>query len=435
MKRILLVIFKIFFLCTLAMAQLTDFNQRGIATQELKNGGLSIAHPTLPLNSRVMVANTSNGNEIEATVVGRIPISQNRIADLSPDAWLELGLEDGDEIRIFSTSPLRTQPVVLPVPAEETQLVPVETFAEEPIVERAKTEPISVAETFFMEPEPIVRIALVEPGLISGIPQTAETERVPDVVQVMQISEEPPALAQAGVSQIVEQPFTITVNNVINMSDDRSSQTTETSQQVSPGNVMYSDIIARLAALEAKIETAAVQPVAPVINVNPQMTQYAPPPIQEVQPQQIQIIPMPIQPPPVQQAQIQQPAQQPQFTTQQPIQSPPAQQAQIVPQVVQPQPVPQQQPAQPQPQVIGVPNPNNGVTYQLQVGAFSTLDAASRMYTLLGNLGFSAVMEQSGTMYRVMAVNVPAAVVNYAIQRLANAGVNQVWVRESSASR
>jgi len=78
----------------------------------------------------------------------------------------------------------------------------------------------------------------------------------------------------------------------------------------------------------------------------------------------------------------------------------------------------------------GLPDPKSGKTYRLQVGTFSTLEAADRMSRLVGSIGFMVIQEQSGSMYRVLAVDIPAALVQPAVQRLGVIGIDQVWVRE-----
>src|SRR5215469_9774152 len=100
MKRISLALLGLLLINTLAMAQMIGFNQRGKATQELSADGLSIAHPSLPINSKVQVINTRNGKQIEATVSGRVPASAARIADLSVGAWEALELGSDTEIII-----------------------------------------------------------------------------------------------------------------------------------------------------------------------------------------------------------------------------------------------------------------------------------------------------------------------------------------------
>jgi cell division protein FtsN len=84
-----------------------------------------------------------------------------------------------------------------------------------------------------------------------------------------------------------------------------------------------------------------------------------------------------------------------------------------------------------QPRVIpGIPDPNSGKNYRLQVGAFSTPEAADRIARMISSVGFNVAWEQSGLMYRILATDVPAAMVHSAVQRLGVMGINQVWVRE-----
>ena len=124
MKRISLILLTGLLFNALAMAQVRNFEQRGRATQELRSDGLSIAHPSLPLNSRVMVVNTVSGREIEAMVTGRIAASPNRIADLSPGAWQELGLSPTTDIRIYTaaTAP-RPRPTAAPLEPAPTPVL------------------------------------------------------------------------------------------------------------------------------------------------------------------------------------------------------------------------------------------------------------------------------------------------------------------------
>jgi len=76
------------------------FSQTGKVTHELNASGFSIAHPSLPLNSKVAVRNNSTGKEIEVTVVSRLPASSSRIADLSASAWIALDLTPNTEVLI-----------------------------------------------------------------------------------------------------------------------------------------------------------------------------------------------------------------------------------------------------------------------------------------------------------------------------------------------
>jgi cell division septation protein DedD len=80
--------------------------------------------------------------------------------------------------------------------------------------------------------------------------------------------------------------------------------------------------------------------------------------------------------------------------------------------------------------IPGLPDRNSGRIYRLQVGAWSAPDAAGRALQMLQSAGFSAVQEQNGSLYRVLAAGIPAADVYAAAQRLGAMGFRQIWVRE-----
>jgi cell division protein FtsN len=85
----------------------------------------------------------------------------------------------------------------------------------------------------------------------------------------------------------------------------------------------------------------------------------------------------------------------------------------------------------PMPQVVPrLPDPNSGRIYRLQVGAFSSQATAERIAREMSSIGFNVAMEGNGSLYRVFATDVPAAMVHPAVQRLGTIGINQVWVRE-----
>ena len=82
-------------------------------------------------------------------------------------------------------------------------------------------------------------------------------------------------------------------------------------------------------------------------------------------------------------------------------------------------------------QIIGLPSPNSGRVYRLQIGAFSSAETAARAVRQLQAAGFDATQElTSNNMRRVFAAGIPAASVSDAAQRLGSIGFSQVWVRE-----
>jgi hypothetical protein len=82
-----------------------------------------------------------------------------------------------------------------------------------------------------------------------------------------------------------------------------------------------------------------------------------------------------------------------------------------------------------------LPDPNNGKTYHLQIGAYSTPEGAAFAAQILKNAGFYVGGEVSNGAYRVIIVNIPAAVVHLAVQKLGSLGFRQVWVREQGPAR
>jgi hypothetical protein len=83
----------------------------------------------------------------------------------------------------------------------------------------------------------------------------------------------------------------------------------------------------------------------------------------------------------------------------------------------------------------GLPDPNSGKIYHLQVGAFSTPEGAAATAQRIRNAGFYVGGEASGGTYRVIVVNIPASVVYLAVQKLASLGFGQIWVREQGPAR
>ena len=77
-----------------------------------------------------------------------------------------------------------------------------------------------------------------------------------------------------------------------------------------------------------------------------------------------------------------------------------------------------------------MPDPNDGKVYSLQVGAYGTVETASRTVQELRGSGFDAIYEQAATHYRVSAVGIPSSMVYYAVQRLGALGFREIWIKE-----
>ena len=78
--------------------------QQGIATQEMRDLGLSAAHPKLAIGSKVRVANVRNNKEVEVTITRNIPPRADRVIDLSPEAARAIDLNFIDHVIIYSKS-------------------------------------------------------------------------------------------------------------------------------------------------------------------------------------------------------------------------------------------------------------------------------------------------------------------------------------------
>ncbi|MCL2069608.1 MAG: septal ring lytic transglycosylase RlpA family protein [Treponema sp.] len=426
MKRISLALLIGLLFNTMAMAQVSGFEQRGRATQELRAEGMSIAHPSLPLNSRVRVVNTVSGREVEATVTGRIPASGARIADLSAGVWQDLGLSPDTDIRIYTAPPARPRPPAAVAEAPPPAPPP----APAPTPAPAAPEPRPAI------PEPVQAQATAEPGQPLNITLHAYLVQ-PESVPAAEAA--PPPEQTAQVAEAAPPP----------------EQTAQVQSRVEPANPEL-NWLAWLSFMTAESRgrdmvtlpySQQQQVFPPQVQQAPPQVQYVQPPTQQAQPPQVQYVQPPAQQPP-QVHYIQPPAQQePQVhfiqpPAQQPPQvhfiQPPAQQepqvhfiqppAQQPPQVHIIQPPAQQQTNV---QVIpGLPDPDSGRTFRLQVGSFTSPDTAAIVASRVRAAGFNVIQEQSPPHYRVVATDIPAAMVESAVQRLGAIGVTQIWVRE-----
>ncbi|MDD9992962.1 MAG: septal ring lytic transglycosylase RlpA family protein [Rhodospirillales bacterium] len=87
--------------------------------------GVTAAHPTLPLPSRVRVTNLENGRQLELRVNDRGPFVDNRIIDLSRRAAQLLGFKRKGlaKVRVQYLGLDRLEPPVAPQPADQPVLV------------------------------------------------------------------------------------------------------------------------------------------------------------------------------------------------------------------------------------------------------------------------------------------------------------------------
>jgi cell division protein FtsN len=79
--------------------------------------------------------------------------------------------------------------------------------------------------------------------------------------------------------------------------------------------------------------------------------------------------------------------------------------------------------------IPGYPDPNCGKIYKIQVGAYSTANAADKVERMLRSHGFNVTQELCSPYYRVMVSGVPASTVYATVQRLEAIGIEEVIIR------
>jgi hypothetical protein len=143
MKRLIAVLILGFSIVSLCAAQV----QTGNASYNPSKTGHAISHSSLSFNTRVKVTNLRNNRSVEAIVNGRIPITSERIADISR--------ETGDALEMSSNGMTLVQIEVLP-PRENTQSpVPAETPAQEETPPKPAPPPVIVTPVTPVTPAPV----------------------------------------------------------------------------------------------------------------------------------------------------------------------------------------------------------------------------------------------------------------------------------------
>jgi hypothetical protein len=67
-------------------------SQTGNASYNASKSGFTISHPSMSFNTRVRITNLRNNSEVIATVDGRIPAGDPRVADISREAGDAIGM-------------------------------------------------------------------------------------------------------------------------------------------------------------------------------------------------------------------------------------------------------------------------------------------------------------------------------------------------------
>jgi hypothetical protein len=115
-----------FFFSGLCFAQ----TQTGNASYNAAKSGLTIAHTSMSFGTRVRITNLRNNREVIATVDGRIPASDPRIADISAEAGSAIGMSASGytEVRLEQLIP-PPAPAVAAVPAPVAETAPAQAAA------------------------------------------------------------------------------------------------------------------------------------------------------------------------------------------------------------------------------------------------------------------------------------------------------------------
>jgi len=466
MKRVLLALLAGFLFATPAIAQVSGFNQRGKVTQEMQADGFTMAHPSLPINSKVQVANTLTGKEIEVTVIRRITASSNRIADLSPSAWIELALTPNTEVRIYSkpavqqpSAPPATQPAappaqqpstqpVAPPPTQPAEQVPVQP-APPPVSESPETtEQLNKLLGIMMEREEREAREREEARKAKEEQEAKEREEAERIAKeereakereeaeriVREAREEADRItreAREEADRIAKEIRETREREAKDMEDARLAREREEASRLAREREDAARIArereeasrlarvreeaARIArereeasrlarereeasrlarereetlssARETAIASEAREREDAERAAREALSAYVPPPA----------------------------------ATRPPTANPaePTGRGSSPLQIVEPKIIP------------NLPNPNNGKVYNLQIGAFSSREAALDLSIKISNGGFEVVQEFTGALYRVVVTGIQASFVPSAVQRLGAMGISEIWIKE-----
>ncbi|MDR2663298.1 MAG: hypothetical protein LBC31_09905 [Treponema sp.] len=138
MKRLYAALIFVFLITSFCFAQI----QRGNASYNESKQGLTISHPSLSFNTKVKVTNLGNNRSTEASVNGRIPISPERIADISRETGDILGMDKNGmtlvQIEVLTAAreappaPEPSPPAAAPAapPPAVTQVLPLQTVTD-----------------------------------------------------------------------------------------------------------------------------------------------------------------------------------------------------------------------------------------------------------------------------------------------------------------
>jgi rare lipoprotein A len=133
-------------------------SQTGNASYNASKSGYHISHASLSFGTRVRVTNLNNNRQVIATVNGRIPASDPRIADVSKDAGDAVGMAASGytELRIEQLPP---EQGAAPEPAAVQPPDPVQPPAQPPAPAPAPVENIQI-----ISPPPVQYVLTERPA-------------------------------------------------------------------------------------------------------------------------------------------------------------------------------------------------------------------------------------------------------------------------------
>jgi len=435
------------------MAQVPGFSQRGRVTQELQVDGLCMAHPSLPLNSKINVLNTLTGKEIEVTVVRNIPASANRIADLSPAAWKELGLTASNDVKISIKAPVpqnsaqsaskQPETVVSNVqqtektqetPIQNNQVVQTDPLTDPEFMARltnkvadtlkereAQEAKIREEERREKEARDALARQLEEERIAKEAEAKArENERMAREALIRELEEA--RLAREALAKELEESRIAREAEVREREEARITKETEAKER-EEARLAKEAKEREEAARAAKEANEARERELEAVRLEKETREAMAKEIEDARKSREALAKE------MEDLRIAGEAANARLLAQINTAN---QQTQTPPQGVNPNPPsPPQQPFQRADINIipSLPDPNNGKVYDLQIGAFSNPDAALEVEIKARNANFTVSQESSGSLYRVIVKGIPASMVNSAVQRLGALGIKEIWIK------
>jgi hypothetical protein len=368
MKRLSFVLLCGVLINVLALAQQHILEQRGGATRNTAAEGFTAAHPRLALGSKIMVANTMTGKEIEVTITSRILPAANRIVELSPDVWRELDLDEDSIVRIYTIPATSSYNPDTPPPellgefdklALELALKPEDYSA--PI---SRSEKEIAAEDYAANyfSQLYTKTAGSDAGFLAWLTtmmiEAREAREARDIREAREAREVREAREAREYREFIE---------AREYRDAKQARELEENRKIVNNQFQITTSTQLVSAPPDAAAAPTKEPAAPA--------QVLPPP------RQLSIPPLPV----------------------------PQESIQIIP---------------------CLPDRFSGKKYHLQIGTYSVSEVAAAVALFVKSAGFLAAQEQYGSMYNVLVLDIPAADVYPAIQRLASLGFNRFWVRE-----